>query len=320
MSAPAVNGNLLLFGDDPNRQLAVFMTGAHSRAVVIVGSQVENIFSLNCITQLLPELEANEWSSAQIQLASSMVGPIARTHVGDAEDLQDLIGILTRDYLMTEITLFAWSSGVQVALEFLGFSDRAEVITRVILQGSVADPSDEMHTPAGAARRSEIVEAMVADGRRDQIVPWDVYDIPMTAARLSTGGLPSLMEAVWSPAIRKDAVALKSNLAHIKVPLLLIVAMSAQYRPTQQVKDDVRTLVASCASTPEVDIAYFDAAGDERRRVLRGHESLHVATIITFLKECDRRRSEREEAAKQHAAEEMRRSRSILARSLLKGA
>jgi len=318
MSLKPVAGQLFQFGNDPARQLSVFMTGTKQRAMVVVGGVIDGFFSLHSMRLLVTELEACGWTAVQPQLASSHTGYGARTHVGDAEDLQDLIRLLEKDFEMNEITLFAWSSGVQVALEFLTNCEDTDIITRVILQGVVTDPSDPIFSPEGEAKRQALVDEYMASGRRDAIVPEEVYDIPMTAARLSTGGLPSLQEAVWQPATSEDHERLKKNLAALTMPTMLMIATGTEYLPSQAVKDKVRLLVSTCAATPEIEVNFFEAAGDERRRMLRGSEAEHSTAITFFLRECDRRREEREEAARQHAAEEMRRSRSILAKSLLK--
>jgi pimeloyl-ACP methyl ester carboxylesterase len=315
---PPVDGRLFTFGDDPARQMSVFMTGASKRAFVVVGGQGSSFFALHSMRMLIKELEALGWATAQTQTASSLVGYSGRTHVGDAEDLRDLIELLERDFAMSEITLFGWASGVQVVLEYLNTSDNAEVVTRVILQGVIGNPNDFLFSEEGSQRRAELVADWMASGRGENIVPIDVYDVPISAARLSTGGLPTLQEAVWQPAVKGDFESLRRHLQHIKVPLMLMVAMSTQYFPTEETKQQVRNAISAAAATPELEINYFEAAGDERRRMLRGSEAKHAATIAFFLKACDRRRSEREEAAKQQAAEDLRRSRSILAKSTLK--
>jgi hypothetical protein len=317
--AQPVNGSMITFGDDPSRQMLVFMTGEQKRAFVVVGCQASAFFAHHSMRLLVSELATARWSTAQTQLASNMVGYGGRTHVGDAEDLASLISLLTRDYEMSEITLFGWSSGVQVVLQYLGTARNADAVTRVILQGVVNDPKDEIFSEATAAKRSRLVDEYMRSGREEVVVPIDIYDIPITAARLSTGGLPSMQEAVWQPATLGNREQLQANLKSVKVPLLLMIAMSTQYRPSAELKNQVKEIVAACASTPEVEVNFFEAAGDERRRLLRGAEAAHTAAIVLFLKECDRRRDEREEAARQAAVEEMRRNRSILAKSLLKG-
>lgn len=317
VSAP-VEGRLFMYGDDPTKKMAVFMTGSRKRAFVVVGGQTDNFFSLLFMQQIIPELDANDWTTVQVQLSSSCAGYGGRTHVGDAEDLDQLVAKLTGQFDMSEITLYAWSSGVQVALEFLATGDNAEAITRVILHGVIGDPASDVFLASTKAKRDACVQEMVASGRKQEFVPDHLYDIPLTAARLSTGGYPSIQEALWNPAVSGDAKFLAAALACIKVPLFLQVALSTCYEPTAATKDEFCKMVRTCASTPEIEIAFSEGAGDERRRHLRGSESQHTAAVVMFLKDCDRRRSEREEAARQFAAEEMRRSRSILAKSLLK--
>jgi pimeloyl-ACP methyl ester carboxylesterase len=314
-----VAGQLFTYGNDPSRQLSVFMTGSQQRAVVVVGGVVDTFFALHSMRLLVKELEACGWSAVQPQLASSHTGFGARTHVGDAEDLQDLMLLLEKELQMNEITLFAWSSGVQVALEYLGAAEDTDIVTRVILQGVVTDPKDEVFSEETAEKRKALVDEYMSSGRRDSIVPESLYDIPLTAARHSTGGLPSLQEAVWNPAVAGNVEQLKQNLGNITVPVMFMIATGTEYMPTKEQVDAVKMTIAACAATPEIEVNVFEAAGDERRRMLRGSEAEHSTAITFFLKECDRRRDEREEAARQHAAEEMRRSRSILAKSLLKG-
>jgi hypothetical protein len=313
-----VSGQLFKYGDDAMRQMSVFVTGSKTRAFVVVNGQTEGLLSLLFLSTLSEQLLGADWSTIQVQLASSCVGYGGRTHVGDAEDLNDLVEILTEDFNINEIALYANGNGVQVALEFMSRGSNVDFVTRLILQGGIAEPTGDCFTAAGATKRKAAVTELMANNRGEELVDSAVYDLPTTAARLSSGGFPSLQEAFWGPALAGNKDHLVKVLRTVRVPLCLMLSCSSNYKPGKDVERYFSEMLAACASTPETDVTFFHDTCDEMRVMLKGSEAIYTTTIIFFLQEQDRRRTANEEAAASNAAEELRRSRSILAKSSFK--
>lgn len=318
MDVAPVNGQLFTYGDDPTRRMSVFITGAaeNRRCLLLVGGQSDGFFSLLFIRSLMSQTDSIGWAVVQVQLASSCWGYGGRTHQDDAEDIVKLLYRLNSDFHMCEVTLVAWGTGVQVALAVLGTEDAKDIVSRVIFHGVVQDADDAFfHRESHAHRVAQALE-MVDSGRREQPLPMSVYDLPMSAARLSTGGLPSLQEALWVPALAPSHAILPLSTVFqtsLRVPLLLLVATHPAYRPTEAVKVAFTAAIKHAATDASVE--FMNDTCDEYRRMLRGSEATHTAAVVMFLKEQDRKRAEREEQDRLNAAENLRRSRSILARS-----
>lgn len=310
-------GNMFTFGHDPYKRLPAFHSGDSSRAIVIVGGQTDGLLQLNYITPLETEAKANGWSVVQCLLGSSLASISAGTHVSDADDLAELIDFLVHTRHMKEIALFAYSSGIQVALEFLRTSRFAECVTRVILQGIVCDPKAPIFTKTGVAKRERVAAELVRTGHKGEFLPIDVYDLPLTAARIYSGGLLSLQEAIWVPALEGDEATLRANLSCVQVPLLIMLALGTDYSVPAAVRDEVIGATRKCAATCAVEVSFFEDTCDERRRMLKACEAQHTAAFILFLLQQDRQRLQREEEDRAAEADEKRRQRSILAKEML---
>lgn len=306
-------GTLFTFYKDPYCKIPVFMMGKTAdRCVVWIGGQSESFFTFGYFSKLAKMLEGH-WAFVQVELGSGRIGFGAQDHVHDAEDVDDLLGILVKEHYMQEIVLFGTGTGAQVVFEMMENSRHAQFITRVILHGVVCDPETPLFTPEGIAARDEVVAQLIADGRHeDSRALADHYDIPITPARLYGGGFPTLQEAVWSPCIRNDVDTLRRSVGAVKVPLLLMLAHHAQYKPTAEEVDRVVCLAKEHAGCTHVTVSYFNDTCDERRRVLKAAENEHVNAIVQFLYDEDERRALQMEAQEKRAIENERKRKSVL--------
>lgn len=309
-----MEGRLLVYGDDTMHRMPVFITGTAKRCIVVIGGQADSFFSLIFVRTLIHQATGAGWSVAQAQLSSGGWGYGGRTHEGDAEDLEQLLKRLTTELEMSEICLLAWSTGVQIALKTLESPVCAGIVTRVVFHGVVQDPTDPMFGNDRRAKRLLYAAEMLDQGRREESVPPEVYDIPISAARLSTGGFPTMQEALWMPVLNNDATTLSSVFQNLSQPLLLLVARHPEYTPDAATRQKFKDAVLRVAAKGS-GVEYFDDTCDERRRLLRGTETLHCAAILMFLQQQDANRNQREEQARAADAESARRERSILARS-----
>lgn len=299
--------------------MPVFVSGQSHRMVLWIGGQCDGLFSLNYMPVLVAAMLAEGWAVAQAQLESSQVGS-ARTHVGDAEDLDVLVQLLVKTHGVTEIALFGTGTGVQVALEFLKIGSAKEWVTRVILQGVVAEPDAPIFTAEGRKELHEVATRLVEAGRGEEVGEMRaVYDLPISAARVWSGGFPTLQEALWNPLVVGDTATVAQNFRCVDAPCLLMIAVGSGYAVTKAKRDELRATVATkCGFVADVSLQFFADTCDERRRMLKTAEADHTAAISLFLREEDRKRAEREAAAAARQAEEMRRSRSIIAKSQLR--
>ncbi|KEG12822.1 putative radial spoke protein 3 [Trypanosoma grayi] len=307
------NGSLFTFYKDPYCKIPVFVMGGKAeRCVLWVGGQSESFLNFGYFPKLA-EMLTEEWAFVQTEVASSRIGFGAQDHVHDAEDMDDLISILVKDYGIHEIALFGTSTGVQIVFELLDNSRNIEFITRVILYGVVCDPESPLFTPEGNAAREELVSRLIAEGRQeDSRALLDHYDIPITPARLSGAGFPTLQEAVWSPCLSGDVDTLRRALNVVKVPMLVMLAHHAQYKPTEEEIQRVIRLVKDHAGCTHVTVSYFNDTCDERRRVLKAAEDEHVNAIIRFLIEEDEKRAIQEEQRQRKAVEDEKKRKSVL--------
>ncbi len=316
---------MFLFGADPYRRSTAFLSGPTnsnlSRCIIVLGGQGDGFFSLNFIPQLVAELGKAEWCLVQTVLSSSTQGHPGN-HIADAMELDELVGILVRQMEMKEIGIFAYSSGIQVALRMLESGSNKVWISRVILQGVVRkDIGEEIFTEEHQKKLLNRAEELARDGRGGDCSEMSaLYDLPISAGRVSKGGILSLQEGVWAPSIRGQRELLRENLRSITCPLLVMLARQVegeQKEETQRLHSVVKSAIEECASTKDVQVAFFDEVCDERRRMLNTAQAPHTSAVVMFLMEQDAIRNKREEEAKQREADEMRRSRSILAKSSL---
>jgi hypothetical protein len=202
---------------------------------------------------------------------------------------------------------------VQVVLAYLSTFKSTQLVTRVVLNGCVADPRSEVHCAAGQIRRKEYIEKAIAAQRRADLLPMpDVYDKDVTVGRAVCGGFLTLQEAVWNPAIQGNAATLRESLGDVRTPLLLQVLPGPGYQVSKETRADVDHFVSSNAASTEVYVDFIDDSADEKRDILAGSEIQHVASVLKFLESADKRRVERVEQQRAAEYETSRKQRSIL--------
>jgi hypothetical protein len=306
---------MFTFHSDPYHRIPVFLSGNAPRVVLWVGSQGESFFSLGYLPQLIQEL-AHDWSVAQVLPSSSLMAHGGQDHVHDAEDLDDLLKIFVSEHGMNEVCLFGCGTGVQLVLELLENGRNVECVTRVLLQGIVMDPNNEIFSRVGSLHRAEAAKSLCAEGRRDDVDAMKShYDMPTTPARVAAGGYLTVQEALWTPALIGDLPTLQQVMGLLRVPTLIMLAMQSSYAVAHDARQRFERAVQEQAVTREVFISYFNDTSDERRRMLKTAEAQHTAAVVFFLKEQDEKRRVREEASLIQMQEEDRRNNSVLAKS-----
>ena len=310
---------MLTFHTDPFLPIPVFLSGDQRRCILWIGAQCDGFFSLNYMPQLIQEAATIGWSVAQLLSSSSFLGHGGRSHIQVAEDLDLLVGLLLNETQMREVTLFATSTGVQVALEFLDNGRNAEAVTRVVLQGFVCDPQDSFFNAKGVHRRLARAKELCDAGQRESVEGMGAYyDIPITPGRCVKGGAITVQEAFWVPASTGDVEGLAKVMRSVRVPMLVLLAAGPKYSVTVEQRKKFEAQLKSAASTTELTIAFMDESCDEARRMLKSSQVQHTVAVVEFLKDQDNKRKVRDEKEKQALLEEARRNRSVLAKSNLK--
>lgn len=307
-------GRLMYYYKDPFRKVPIFISGDAPRCVLWMGGQSESFFTINYFGELAKDL-GGDWSFAQMELPSSHIAYGAQDHLRDAEDVDDILELLSAKQNMQEIVLFATSTGVQVALALLANGRNAHMITRVILHGIVSPIDNEFFNDAATARcRERVMELLAAGRKEDSEAMVGYYDLPITAARLSGGGFPSLQEALWQPALSGDNGTVSKALGHIAVPTLIMIAAEAQYKPSQEMVDTVviaAKTALGCSSDDSV-VQVFNDTCDELRRLLKADIPQHVKAITAFLQANDEKRAVTEASQAEQQIEDERLKRIAL--------
>eukprot|EP00796_Vickermania_ingenoplastis_P011022 gene11022-7658_t len=302
-------GKLFYFYKDPYRKVPIFMSGDSNRCLLWIGGQAESFLTICYFPELIEKL-GGSWNFTQIEIPSSHVGFGGQDHLTEAADIVDIIDLLNCDYGMEEITLFTTSTGLQIALEVLKNQNAASIISRFIVHGVVCPVDNQYFTPAAVQKRQERVAELMKEGRReDSQAMVGYYDIPITAARLSEGGFPSLQEALWQPALEGDYAKVKEAFGHIKIPTMIMCAKDYNYRPGPEDFEKANEAAKQAIESPLLSVEFFGDTCDEVRRLLKADIPHHVSAIAKFLNDCDDAR--RADAAKEEAlaAEEAKRKR-----------
>lgn len=303
------SGKLFYFYKDPYRKVPIFMSGESNRCLLWIGGQAESFLTIQYFPELIEKL-GGSWNFTQVEIASSHIGFGGQDHLTEAADIIDIIELLNCDYGQEEITLFTTSTGFQIALEVLKNSAAAAVVTRFIVHGVVVPVDNQYFTPAAVQKRKDRVAQLMQEGRREDAQALaGYYDIPITPARLSEGGFPSLQEALWQPALEGDLSTVKEAFGHIKIPTMIMCAKDYNYRPTTDEFETVKTAATNAIGTPEVFVEFFGDTCDEVRRLLKADIPHHVSAIAKFLQDCEDKRNA--DAAREAAleAEEAKRKR-----------
>ena len=122
------------------------------------------------------------------------------------------------------------------------------------------------------------------------------------------------------PAFQGQTQELRQTLSCIKCPLLVLIARQCEGmdKATQREQEEKVTQAIKFASaTSDISVSVFEEVCDERR-MLNTAQGKHTASVVLFLEQQDNNRKAREETARLAEAEQVRRSRSILAKSEMK--
>lgn len=307
MSGNISSGKLFYYYMDPYRKVPIFLSGTGKRTLLWIGGQCETFLTIQYFPELIQKL-GGSWNFTQIEIPSSHIGFGGPDHLTEAADIVEVIKLLNEKYEQEEVALFATNTGLQLALEVLKSPMVESIVTRFIVHGVVTPLDNPLFSLIGVQKRADRVTELMKAGRRDDASSMaDVYDLPITPARLSEGGYPSLQEALWQPALEGRVEVVQDAFGHINVPSLIMCAKNINYR----ISDEEFEVVKGAAekAMPNVTIEFFADTCDEVRRLLNADIPHHVTSISDFLLEWDRKRQEEKEKEAKLAEEEEKRKR-----------
>ncbi|KPA81543.1 putative mitochondrial paraflagellar rod component, putative (PFC19) [Leptomonas pyrrhocoris] len=315
-----MDGRLFTIARDGLRCTSLFVAGDAHRCILVVGSQMDALLATPYAHDLFDGLKES-WAVAQVELGSSRVDFGVCDHMSDADDVNAALHALTTECKMTEVVLYGSGTGVQVVLEVLASGSQAEVVTRVVLHGGVVSPESSKHfAPDATEHRVSRAQALLKENRgADMGAMKDLYDIPVTPARLRYGNTLTVQEALWQPVLEQNEKAYKAALRGIAVPALFLLATDASYNArAASALPAVRSVAMKAIglSSEAVHVELLPNTVDEHRRVLKGGGPLVVTAVQQFLASADMRREQRRIAAEANAVEAERQHRFDLAKAM----
>ncbi|KAG5464328.1 hypothetical protein LSCM1_00510 [Leishmania martiniquensis] len=308
-----MEGRLIIVPRNGTHTAPIFLSGTARRCILVIGSQSEGLFDTPYAAELADALKG-KWAVAQVMLGSSLAGRRVSSHEADADDVDAALAVLVKDYEMSEVVLYASGTGVQIALEVMASAPRAEVVTRLVLQGGIVPPqSSKLFSAEESKHRVEVARVLIAEQRGDNAAAMaHVYDMTVTPARLSRNATLTVQEALWQPVLGDSESTCKQTLHGVTVPTLFLLSTESSYTASAQSALPAVQRVATETTgltSEDVQIALIPSTIDEHRRVLKGNASLAVKMVDDFLRKADARREQREASAAAVAAKEERKKR-----------
>jgi hypothetical protein len=177
--------------------------------------------------------QSQGWSVVQPVLSSSYTGFGHGSLERDSRELDELLQYLVEHRSCQNVCLVGHSTGCQQTVHYLqhGLATYREMVQVAVLQAPVSDREHDMTEP-NYTKYVTLAQAMIAEGKGQEMMPRDAFWAPITAQRLLdlhlTGGSDDLFSSDFSDA------ELASRLAHVGVncPSTLVVwSGSDEYVP-----------------------------------------------------------------------------------------
>mmetsp|Transcript_25646 Transcript_25646/g.65914 ORF Transcript_25646/g.65914 Transcript_25646/m.65914 type:complete len:277 (-) Transcript_25646:41-871(-) len=225
MATPAMNGCLFVY--DPPRNLCGFASPkVEKKALVLIGGLTDGLMPTVWTTEITDRIAPQGWCTVQVLLQSSYSGYGIGSLDTDAEDLKELCSWLAGQGVET-VVLLGHSTGCQDAVHVLR-DGPVPGVKGIILQAPVSD-RECMALDPGTSEALARAEALVADGKGNELLPRADHQVPITASRFCSLAGKGGPDDLFSSDLTDEE--LKAMLGHVTVPTLLVLSGADQYVP-----------------------------------------------------------------------------------------
>mmetsp|Transcript_9866 Transcript_9866/g.21114 ORF Transcript_9866/g.21114 Transcript_9866/m.21114 type:complete len:276 (+) Transcript_9866:33-860(+) len=223
--AMAMNGSLFVY--DPSRNLCGFASPkVGKKALVLIGGLTDGLMPTVWTTEITDRIALQGWCTVQVLLQSSYSGYGTCSLDTDAEDLRELCSWLVGEGVET-VVLLGHSTGCQDAVHVLR-NGPAPGVKGIVLQAPVSD-RECMALDPGTSEALVRAQALVADGKGNELLATGDHQVPITASRFCSLAGKGGLDDMFSSDLTDEE--LKTILGHVTVPTLLVLSGADQYVP-----------------------------------------------------------------------------------------
>ncbi|KAI3436620.1 hypothetical protein D9Q98_006037 [Chlorella vulgaris] len=273
-----MEGTLVRYG--PSAANVAFISGRHTRHVVLVGGLTDGLLFAGYCRPLAARLIGAGWSLVQALLSSSHTGYGLSSLDQDAEELHLLAKHLKAESGSQALVIVGHSTGCQDAVRYsqrFRSSTDASPLRGVVLQAPVSDP-EWLHTQAGTEERTAIAQRMVQEGRGEEVAfrLLDIDGAAMTARRWLSLSQPGGDEDFFSSILTEQQLADIFGAMH-GLPALVLLSRDEEYVPPELNYPAVgRRLVAAMGPAARLHVV-------PGNHTLDGSEEEAAAVIADFI-------------------------------------
>ncbi|KAF9167899.1 hypothetical protein DFQ26_002647 [Actinomortierella ambigua] len=247
----SLQGDLAIY--NPETRLSMFESGPldATSCVIFVGGLQDSFNGLPYL-KLLGDKLANElgFSLVQVMLSSGYMGYGTSSLLQDVKELDILIHFLREKRNKERFFLLGHSTGCQDAIYYALHGKYPHLVDGLILQGPVSDREYMASTMDNYSKYLTLAQAMIQDGRGQELLPRDADVAPMSAYRFNSLGSVGGDDDMFSS--DTPAETLQALYNKVDIPLVMVHSGRDEYIPAHVDKDAlVQKLSAACPTCQE---------------------------------------------------------------------
>ena len=191
-ASAGIEGRLYAYRNSPGSLQAFESPAQHtsSKFCVYIGGLTDGLLACAYVPGLASCAENAGWALVQPIISSSYAGYGTGSLDRDAEELGVLLRYLVRERGATSFALIGHSTGCQDIVQFMKVADDdVRALVRVaVLQAPVSDREAATLEGSAADRAAMLkkAEAMIKDGRGDEIITLQYGFVPLSASRFAS--------------------------------------------------------------------------------------------------------------------------------------
>ena len=191
-ASAGIEGRLYAYRNSPGSLQAFESPAQHtsSKFCVYLGGLTDGLLACAYVPGLASCAESAGWALVQPIISSSYAGYGTGSLDRDAEELGVLLRYLVRERGATSFALIGHSTGCQDIVQFMKVADDdVRALVRVaVLQAPVSDREAATLEGSAADRAAMLkkAEAMIKDGRGDEIITLQYGFVPLSASRFAS--------------------------------------------------------------------------------------------------------------------------------------